>query len=829
MRMLSRISMLATLALGLGCSDASDSGTLTLDDISVSLNSRDGLIIKDQNDVILQSRTDVVSEESMLTGDAYAPFSMGGTSERDLSEQYGYYLFEDTLSPYRARSLKSVESEGNRLSFTFEGGGGGAITIEDDRIRVSWAVHGRTNDRLSMNFECEENDRFFGLGAHVSVEHRGYSIPIWVAEQGHGKVDRDETTPIFFLVGDHYTSYNPVPFALMNRPLGLYLDTNERSHYELCRYDGNLRLEVEGPSFDLVVYRRDSMRDTLSDFTEDTGRVEVPPRWNLAPVIDAGGGPDKVRQLAQLARDEGIPASAIWVEDWVGVLQAAGGEHLHYNWEVDFDMYPDFPVMTEDMAAQGLRFLTYVSPYIPSDTNAAQAGLEGGFVVKDSTGEPVLIEYPWGAPPYYFDIMAPDAPDWFRTFVAEADKLGIDGWMADFGEALPYDGRLGDGRTGKEAHNDYPRHWSSTNLEAWKALRPDDDFMLFTRSGYTGTAARTRIHWLGDQMSSYDRNDGFGSVIPLYISAGLSGIPLTHSDVGGYVTTIGHRRTPELWTRWLQLEAFTPVLRTHHGSNPGDVVQWYSTEDSRRLFKRYALWHQRLLPYFLAITEEASRTGHPTCRPIWWGQEEREDLFQIDTELLVGEHLLIAPILEEGGTSRDVVFPSRQWSRWMDFASPLEAPIQVESLTVNAELEEPILFVGPGAAIPMLAEDFDVLAAERDTPILSGIKVAPEQITRLEFLLTGGGNSNGSLTTPSFGETSWQWNASNQAELSLEGATVNNETIPDCIDAQPSTCRVDTRYIQIDAPSGNKVTVALGQASLTFESDTVTTLLLRIR
>ena len=95
-------------------------------------------------------------------------------------------------------------------------------------------------------------------------------------------------------------------------------------------------------------------------------------------------------------------------------------------------------------------------------------------------------------------------------------------------------------------------------------------------------------------------------------SAGLSGLPLTHSDVGGYTVVGNTRRDYELWARWLELEAFTPLLRTHHSSAP-EVVQWHSDERTLALFGRYGRWHQRLAPYWALLAAQAAADGTPVA------------------------------------------------------------------------------------------------------------------------------------------------------------------------------------------------------------------------
>src|SRR5690606_36285848 len=92
----------------------------------------------------------------------------------------------------------------------------------------------------------------------------------------------------------------------------------------------------------------------------------------------------------------------------------------------------------------------------------------------------------------------------YQRYAHAALALGMDGWMADYGEGLPYSALLNDGRAGAVAHNDYPRLWAETNFAALMAAPPDGDFITFNRSGSAGISAHTSTHWLGDQLTSFD-------------------------------------------------------------------------------------------------------------------------------------------------------------------------------------------------------------------------------------------------------------------------------------------------------------------------------------
>jgi sulfoquinovosidase len=787
-RLLALAALLAVTACG-----GPPSRTLERAGVSVTFDDDGALLLHRDGRLILRGEVEgpTTTADPNRDGAAYAGFAVAHTTWREVHELYGFFDFEEEIGAWRRLEPVDVAVEGERLVFAFPGGGMGEVTLgEDASVRVTWTAPPGSGDRMAMSFACEADERFFGLGAQVSAEHRGYRVPIWTTEQGVGKADRGERPAVFGLIGYHYDSYAPIPFAVSSRPLGLWLDDPYRSEFELCEAGGALRIEATGPRFDLHLFPADSMADALEAFTARTGRADPVSRWTFAPWIDTFGGPDATAEALALLRAHEIPASALWSEDWVGIIPALGGENLSYDWAEDPELYPDLAATARAIHAEGLRYLTYFNPFLPEIT-AVYGELEAaGALVVDEDGEVIPISFPFGAIPAYFDPTSAEGLSILADYQARAADKGVDGWMADYGEGLPFEAVLADGRSGAEAHNDYPLMWARANKSFWEARRPDGDFAIFSRSGFTGMAAATHVHWLGDQIPSFDRNDGLGSVIPLYLSAGLSGLSLTHSDVGGYSVVPAAPRTFEVWARWLAFEAFTPILRTHHTSAPDGAVQWWSDETTLALFGRYARWHQRLLPYFAMVAGEAHDRGHPAVRPIWWGAEDRADLFDVEDAALVGPDLLLAPILEAGATSRTVRLPPGQWRRWPDLFAPLGEG-RAGEVTVEAAIEDPILFVRAGAAVALLDQDWRTLAPARpDRLVDPEVSVAPDEIDGLRLMLVAGGEGQGRIAGYTFPDAEWTWDGQAAAGgpiTAIEGGGASLEACPadpgatDCI------------------------------------------------
>ena len=163
-------------------------------------------------------------------------------------------------------------------------------------------------------------------------------------------------------------------------------------------------------------------------------------------------------------------------------------------------------------------------------------------------------------------------------------EQGLSGWMADFGEWLPFDAKLYSGVSAELYHNIYPVDWARINREAIQEAGKEGEIIFFTRADYTGSNRYSTAFWLGDQMVSFGVNDGLASTIVGLNSSGISGIAINHSDIGGYTGLKNppfyfpnYDRTEELNRRWSEMNAFTPIYRTHEGNVPGRFNQVYSS------------------------------------------------------------------------------------------------------------------------------------------------------------------------------------------------------------------------------------------------------------
>ncbi|MCA9491797.1 MAG: hypothetical protein KC621_17820 [Myxococcales bacterium] len=581
-------------------------------------------------------------------------------------------------------------------------------------------------DRIGLSAACDDDDHFLGLGSHVDVDHVGEAFPLWTSEPGIGKSDRDDVPPSDWPIGGtkHATSF-PIPFLVRpHHPDGLLFDTWGRVEVDLCQSDPD--------RFEMVSWTSEPATFVLLGGTEPLhpvqgltslfGRQEPLKPWVFGAWGDAIRGPDRVRTVATELRANDVPATLIWSEDWKGASQTPTGYRLGEEWFLDRNIYPDAEVLAEDLDRRGMKWLAYFAPFVGEGDETWDSAVAADALVKNAEGEPYTFPGVTFQPVGLVDVTGEAGRDWAIARMRDALELGFDGWMADYGEWLPTDAVMADGSTGWEAHDRYPELWQATHREAIEGY----DATFFVRSGWTRTASLAPVVWAGDQRTSFDADDGFPTVVPLGLGASMAGVPVFGHDVAGYQSLGNDPSDKELWFRWCELGAFTPVFRLHHGSYDTDNWQFDTDQETLDHYARYAREHVRLYPYLHGLDARASRDGTPMILPV--GFVHQADWGRQDAWML-GEALLVQPVMERDARTLTVDLPSD--TTWWDWWTLTRAT----SGARDVPLTEIPVFAAGGTTVPTLATIPDTLV--RHAPEL--VDLAEVDDERVVYLFGGGG------------------------------------------------------------------------------------------
>ena len=561
-----------------------------------------------------------------------------------------------------------------------------SLSAGADAIRFSWTVQADPAvNRLRLGMPCEADSSYFGWGERYHhANARGEAFRLLVSEQGIG---RDGS--FWALTGDEHTTYFPMPWYLDARGFGVLFHTDSRVEVDLCATDaGRATVEVMSPdNMSWTVFTGPTPVDVLRQLGDEVGRPALPPSWAYRLWVCAQGGTDAVRELVGWLGANDIDTGVLWLQDWTGQRANPGGGYgVQYRWVADEAHYPDIAAFIEELHDQDFKVIGYVNPFVDPTLDHGEAMEAGGMLPLDPvSGEVYTFLGPRGQMTMA-DLSQPATVAYIEGFLESAVvDVGLDGWMADFAEWMPLDADVEASWNPEDLHNRSPELWQGITRRLMERLRPDGDWLMIGRSGWTGVQSAAQIHWAGDQEADWLPTDGLPTVVPALLTMGLSGQPFVTHDIAGFS---GGPSTSELYLRWTELGALTPYMRTHDGNERDENWRFDRDETTTDHFRKMVRLHGALAPTFEALAAEAHAGGPPILRHLMLQNPEDQETWAIDDQMLIGADLLAAPVLTEGAATRSLYLPEGQWVHVWTGAT-YSGP---GTVTVDAPLGQPPLF-----------------------------------------------------------------------------------------------------------------------------------------
>ena len=459
-------------------------------------------------------------------------------------------------------------------------------------------------NRIWIRLVNEEGEALWGGGeqfSHFNLAGRRY--PMWVQEPGVG---RDMTTRMSMIAeiegkaGAHEAAvYYPQPTFISSRRYALHIYS---SAYSVLDFTSPVfhEIEVWDRSFAIELFQDDTIPGITQKLAERFGHSGHIPEWVYGGVIlGLKRGAERNLEILEKTIDAGVKVSGMWSEDWCGLRHTTFGARLFWDWQWNNERYPGLPEKITELKNRGIRFLAYNNPNLCTDGDLFKEAAGKDFLTKNSDGSHCTIdfgEFECG----FVDFTNDDACRWYKDRIIKQNMLdlGISGWMADFGEYQPVDMKVHSGEGGWKVHNLWPELWAKVNAEAIAEAGLTDDILFFMRAGYTGSQKYCKLLWAGDQCVDFSRHDGLETAVCAALSSGLIGNAVSHSDIGGYTTLYGNVRTEEVFMRWADMAAFSPVMRTHESNRPDESFQFYQSEEVLAHFARMTahIYTSRSLP-----------------------------------------------------------------------------------------------------------------------------------------------------------------------------------------------------------------------------------------
>ncbi|MFG3021320.1 glycoside hydrolase family 31 protein [Streptomyces sp. NPDC048254] len=556
--------------------------------------------------------------------------------------------------------------------------------------------------RWVQRSEVAADARFFGLGGRASGPRlRDGTYRLWNTDPGHAFGPDDDplyiTMPVQLVVADaathlvfHDTSWDGT-VTLREGEEGAGSGHDRTGRCELRMDGGPLRCWVMVGTPARVLHAWASL----------TGAPALPPAWALGHhhARWGFGSEQEVRRIVAGYQERGLPLDAVHLD--------IDHYDAHQVFTVDHEHFPKLPTLADELRRDGVRLVSIVDPAVKAEpgNTVYDSGTGVDAFVRDPSGR--LVEgVVWPGEAVYPDFTHARVRKWWGGLYEERLALGFAGFWHDmneptsftaFGEStLPrasrhaLEGRGGDHR---EAHNVYALCMARAAYEGLRELAPKERPFLFSRSGWAGLQ-RYGGAWSGDVATGWP---GLRASLSLVLGLGLCGVPYSGPDVGGFDGS----PSPELFLRWFQLGAYLPLFRTHASMRAGRREPWEFGVEVLEHARVALLERRRLLPYFMTLAHLARRTGAPYVRPLWWGAPEDRALRDCEDAFLLGDGLLVAPVLDPGADRRAVQLPR---GRWYDTLTEraYEGPGQV---LVDAPLSRIPVLARAGAVLPVRDED----------------------------------------------------------------------------------------------------------------------------
>jgi alpha-glucosidase (family GH31 glycosyl hydrolase) len=165
----------------------------------------------------------------------------------------------------------------------------------------------------------------------------------------------------------------------------------------------------------------------------------------------------------------------------------------------------------------------------------------------------------------------------------------------------------------------------------------------------------------GDETTDWSAGSGLRSLAPDMLNRAVGGALGYTTDIGGYTDFISPPPNAELFTRWSEWSALTPYFRVHNSASTGTRMPWFYGAGTLATWKSLAALHERALPLIRELWKQGRRTGMPITRPMWLGGSSAPGAGSDAQQWMLGEDVLVAPVVVEGATDREVSFPRGCW------------------------------------------------------------------------------------------------------------------------------------------------------------------------
>jgi alpha-D-xyloside xylohydrolase len=570
---------------------------------------------------------------------------------------------------------------------------------------------------VSATFDSPAGENYYGLGQQQqgTLNLRDHRVSCW-HDYSH-------------IGGENVC----VPFMVSNRGYGLIWDNPSKTTIDLGFNQQNVWSSEIGDRVSFFVIAGDTTDEIYSGYRQLTGVTHILPKATYGYIQSKAIYPTQEQALAIARgyRDRNLPLDVL-VVDFLNMTKQG---------ELDLDpkRWPDPAGMNRQLHAEGVKTLLSVWPHFAADTQFYPMLKQKGWLIHKADGTPD----PGGFAPVIgpnIDTTNPDAAKWWWEKIRDRyikpygfDYLWLDETEPDIDPAADFFS-IG---SGARYYNVYPLFHTASVYEGFRRDFGDSRrVMILARAAYLGAQRNGTVFWSSDITATWDM---LKRSIPTGLNFTATGLPYWDTDIAGFFAPSiyptyraahkplidgsdardnidGYEDYPELFVRWFQWGTFHPVMRAHGERMHNEV--WSYGKEAEPILEKYLRLRYQLMPYTYSLAYSTYKTGAPFMRALFMDFPNDPNVADIPDEYMFGPAFLVAPVVEQGATTRRVYLPAG--SDWYNYWTS-ERINGGQTITANAPIDTLPLFVRAGSIVPLGSP---ILSADQPQSIAS-VRIYP--------------------------------------------------------------------------------------------------------
>lgn len=491
-------------------------------------------------------------------------------------------------------------------------------------------------------------DHYYGLGEKTGfLDKKGYEYEMWNTDDPSAHLEYFKSLyksiPFYTVLNEKYT-------------YGIFYDNTYRTFFDMGKENAEyIYFGADNGNIDYYFISGKTLKNVITNYTYLTGTTPLPKlktlgahqsRWSY-------GSSKRVDQIIDGYIKNDIPLDYIHLD--IDYMQD------YKVFTINNERFPDFMNKVKSWNEKGIGLITIIDPGVKVEDGyfMYEEGIKNNLFLTRN-GE-VYENRVWPGKSVYPDFSKETTRNWWANATKILTNQGVQGIWNDMNEPASFDGPLEDDvmfeNDGKPAthlkmHNIYANLMAKATYKGIKENTSERPFII-TRAAYSGSQKYTTF-WTGDNQSLWIH---LQMAIPMLCNMSLSGLSFIGTDIGGF----GGDVTKELLCRWAEVGAYFPLCRNHSSMMTRDQEPFAFDEETIQIYKHALQIRYELIPYYYDLFYQGEKTGLPVLRPLVLNYQEDKETYNQNDQFMIGDNILVSPVLESGKTKKMVYLPSGKW------------------------------------------------------------------------------------------------------------------------------------------------------------------------